>query len=237
MASGASLRWFWGWSDGGAGVFPMDSTIPDSNGNGVEDPEDENYCFGLVGWGLNPTDLRPDGEDPTVLDDTKARDWLAAATMKFSTTRDGVFIAMHNYNRFSAWETLPDGRELCTQLEVPTPGWSNDAESVWSDSTFQQAYPFPVLTLGSTGLPDPAVPGGFVTHVAGSTALADPEWDDCTWPDTFEPDLAPIEDTPADFGGRSSTLGQTWRFGAHPELDLRMTLTTNQARGFCPEGE
>lgn len=236
MKSGALLRWFWGYASG-AGVFSLPPTEPDSNGNGVYDIEDENYGYSLGGWGLDPYALRPDGTDPTRLDDTFARDWLGIAAMKFSTTRDGIPISTANYSRCLAWsDPADDGSRWCTEQGPPVYGWQNDVQNTWWDSSFTQAYPFPIVTLGSTGLPDPDIPGGIVPLVAGTAALADPEWDDCAWPTTFVPDRAPMEDTPADFGGVADLAGDTWDF-AKPDapVDLRAVLSTNQARGFCSE--
>jgi hypothetical protein len=235
LGNGVGIDWFWGFSTG-AGVFSMPPTEPDSNANGVYDIEDENYGFALGGWGIDPYALRPDGTDPEDPDDTFARDWIASMAIKFSTTRDGVPITTANHNRCESWEGPDDnGAFRCTEMGLPVYGWTNDVQNTWVDSTFTQAYPFPIATLGSTGLADPDIPGGVVPLVAGSPDLADPDWDDCTWPTTFQPDLAPMEDTPADFGGPASLWGQTWRFGKDGALDLRVVLNTNQARDFCPE--
>jgi hypothetical protein len=235
LTNGTQLNWFWGFSDG-AGVFSMPGDEPDSNGNGVYDIEDENYGFGLGGWDINPLALRPDGVDPADVDDTQARDWLGAMAVKFSTTRDGVPISTYNHNRCAAWEgPFDDGTYRCSEMGLPTYGFQNDVQNTWVDSSFTQAYPMPVATLLSTGLPDPKIPGGIVTLVAGSPALADPDWDDCTWPDSFVPDLAPMEDTPGGYGGPASLWGHTWRFDKESELDFRFGLNTDQARGFCPE--
>lgn len=232
--AGQVIDRFWGFSTG-AGVFSMQPDEPDSNGNGVYDIEDENYGYGLGGWGIQPYDLRPDGTDPTDADDTWARDWVGAMAIKFSTTRDGIPISVANFNRCTEWETpAADGSSRCLSMDPPTYGWMNDVQNTWVDSSFTVAYPFPVTTLGSTGLPDPKIPGGVSALVAGTPTLADPDWDDCTWPDTFVPDRAPMEDTPADFGGVASMSGQTYRFGRDPDLDLRVILNTNQARDFCP---
>lgn len=232
--AGQTINRFWGFSTG-AGVFSMQSDEPDSNGNGVYDIEDENYGYGLGGWGIQPYDLRPDGTDPTEVNDTWARDWLGAMSIKFSTTRDGIPISVANFNRCTEWETpTSDGSSRCLAMDPPTYGWMNDVQNTWVDSTFTVAYPTPITTLGSTGLPDPKIPGGVAMLIAGTPTLADPDWDDCTWPDTFVPDLAPMEDTPADFGGVASLWGQTYRFGRDDDLDLRVILNTNQARDFCP---
>lgn len=236
FTSGIDMRWFWGYATG-AGVFSLPPYEPDSNGNGVYDIEDENYGYSLGGWGLNPLALRPDGTDPTDVDDTFARDWLGTAAMKFSTTRDGIPISTSNFSRCVTWDgPFDDGTYRCTEQGPPIYGWQNDVQNTWWDSTFTQAYPFPIATLASTGLPDPEIPGGIVPLVAGSPALADPEWDNCAWPNTFVPDRAPMEDTPADYGGATSLLGDTWRYGKpDDDLDLRVLLNTNQARGFCSE--
>lgn len=235
LQNGAMLSWFWGFSTG-AGVFSMPSDEPDSNGNGVYDVEDENYGYPLGGWGLNPYALRPDGTDPNDANDTLARDWVGTMAIKFSTTRDGVPISVANHSRCADWsEPADEGVRRCLEMGPPTYGWQNDVQNTWWDSSFTQAYPFPVATLGSTGLPDPKVPGDVVALVAGTPTLADADWDACSWPDTFVPDRAPMEDTPADYGGPASLWADTWDFGKRGELDLRAVLYTNQARDFCPE--
>ncbi len=235
FVNGTSIEWMWGFASG-AGVFSLPPSEPDSNGNGVYDIADENYGFGLGGWGFDPYALRLDGTDPTSLDDTQARDWLATMAVKFATTRDGVPINTYEHNRCLEWEgPAEDGAYRCLAMGEPVYGWHNDVQNTWVDSDFTVSYAFPIATIASTGLPDPKIPGGIVPLVAGSPALADPDWDDCAWPDTFQPDLAPMEDTPADYGGPASVWGQTYRFGKDPDLDIRVVLNTNQARDFCPE--
>jgi hypothetical protein len=93
-------------------------------------------------------------------------------------------------------------------------------------------FSYPVTTLASTGLIDPDVPGGIVTHIAGTPALANPEWDDCSLPHTFVPDVASVEDTPHDWGGEAPLDAQTWRFDGKDE-DFRVVLNTNRPRGWC----
>lgn len=235
LQNAAKIRWFWGFSTG-AGVFSMPSDEPDSNGNGVYDIADENYGYPLGGWGIDPYALRPDGTDPDNVDDTFARDWVGTMAIKFSTTRDGVPISVADHSRCLAWsEPGDDGVRRCVEQGPPVYGWQNDVQNTWWDSSFTQAYPFPVATLGSTGLPDPKIPGGVVTLVAGTPALADPDWDACTWPDSFVPDRAPMEDTPANYGGPASLWADTWDFDKRGDLDLRAVLYSNQARDFCPE--
>ncbi len=238
IVDGLTIHYFWGFTPTGLGVISKPSGIPDTNGDGVTDLGDENFGFGLDGWGINPLALRPDGADPTVLDDTLARDWLAAAALKFSTTRDGVPIQLSNHNRCAdgAWEgPYDDGSWRCTTMSAPDGNWLDDANNTWFDSSFTRAYPMFLTTIGSTGLPDPDVPGGVVPEVAGSPTLANPAFDDCTWPDEFTADLVPYEDTPAAFGGRASLWGDSYRFGKDPDLDLRAVLSTVEPRGFCPE--
>lgn len=235
LQSGAEISWFWGFSTG-AGVFSMPSYEPDSDGDGSYDLDDENYGYPLGGWGINPYALRPDGTDPTRVGDTLARDWVGTMAIKFSTTRDGVPISVANHSRCLSWSgETDDGSLRCLEMGPPVYGWQNDVQNTWWDSSFTQAYPFPVTTLGSTGLPDSKVPGDVVALVAGTPTLGDPDWDDCAWPDTFVPDRAPMEDTPADYGGPASLWADTWRFGKSGGLDLRAVLYTNQARDFCPE--
>ncbi|HMV68366.1 MAG TPA: hypothetical protein PKA64_16075, partial [Myxococcota bacterium] len=229
------LRWFWLYSDG-IGIVSQPSVYPDSNGNGEVDPADENYGYGYGGWGLDPLALRPDGEDPDRLDDLQARDWLAAVSLKTATTRDGVPIHTYNHNRCDegAWEgPYDDGTWRCTSMHLPDLGFQNDVWNLWVTSEFLQAYPIPVTTLGGTGLPDPDIPGGVVPQIAGTPTLADADWDACSWPATFLPDKAPMEDTPGDWGGPASLLADTWRFDKPSDLDLRLLLSTVQPRGYC----
>jgi hypothetical protein len=235
MENGAELRWMWGWTPG-LGELSLPPIEPDSNGNGKYDIEDENYGFPLAGWGLDPFALRPDGTDPDDLDDTFARDWLATLTLKLSTTADGVIIGTYNYNRCAAWDG-PDetGAWWCREQGEPTYGFHNDGQSVWTDASFVSSYTLPMATIGSTGLPDPLVPGGVVTLIAGTDALANPDWDDCAWPHRFVPDWVPYEDAPGGFGGPTSLWGHTYKFGKDPDLDLRVVLHTNIERGFCAE--
>ncbi len=235
MEAGAELHTFWA-ATPGVGMVSMPSLEPDSNGNGKYDIEDENFGFGYDSWGLDPLALRLDGSDPDELDDTFARDWLATATLKMSTTMDGVPIDTFNHNRCTKWDG-PDanGAFWCREQGEPVYGWDSDGFSVWVDAAFAVTYQTPMATIGSTGLPDPLVPGGFVPLVAGSDLLADPDWDDCLWPHRFVPDWMPFEDTPGGFGGTASLWGNTYRFGKDPDLDLRIVLSTNVARHFCAE--
>lgn len=237
MRGGVNVRWFWGF-ESGAGVVSLPVRYPDSNGNGQVDIEDENYGFGYEGWGVNPYTLRPDGQDPTSTEDTQARDWLASLTVKTATTRDGVPVHTYNHSRCLEWEG-PDaeGSYRCLSMDIPDLGWQNDGQNTWTTSEFVQAYALPVATVASTGLPDPEIPGGFVPLLAGSPALADPDWDDCVWPYSFVPDIVPLEDTPGGFGGSASLWGQSYRFGKDPDLDLRVVLNTNQVRNFCEQGQ
>lgn len=74
-------------------------------------------------WGLNPYELRPGGTDPTNIDDTEARDWLATLALKTSTTRDGVLIVTYSQNRCADWQgPFDDGSYFCTATLPPEPG-------------------------------------------------------------------------------------------------------------------
>ncbi len=194
-------------------------------------------------WGFNPTDLRPDGSDPTVLDDLRARDYIAAYALKTATTIDGVVVWPFDNNRCDEddWEALDDGRSWC---EAPgawsslASGWSDDAFIGWWDSAGTEWYAMPLVTLVSTGTPDPSIPGGLAPHVLSSSTLADPQWEDCSWPDTFEPDLVRMFDSTPGAGtsGYATFDGQTWRFGRSDGPDVRIALATNERRSFCPTG-
>ena len=163
-------------------------------------------------------------------------EWLATITLKTATTIDGIFIYTYNHNRCDegAWEgPYDDGTWRCTSMHLPDLGFQNDVWNLWVTSEFLQAYPIPVTTLGGTGLPDPDIPGGVVPQIAGTPTLADADWDACSWPATFLPDKAPMEDTPGDWGGPASLLADTWRFDKPSDLDLRLLLSTVQPRGYC----
>ncbi len=235
---GTELRWAWeAYTSGGVISSPVDP--PDTNGDDVVDAGDDYYGYQYVSWGLNPVELRPDGTDPDVLDDTFARDWSAARAVKTATTQDGISILMANRSRCAdgAWDDLDgDGRFRCTQTEAPVGGWLGDLPHFRWDPRAGYTYPMPVVTLGSTGLPDPEIPGGVVVQVASAPILGDPDWEGCTWDDTFVPDRAVLPDAPLDYAGAGSLTADTWRFGGHPEQDLRVLLYTNHPRGFCPDG-
>lgn len=233
------IKYFWGFTPTGAGVISMPQIIPDTNDNGVTDLGDENYGFGLGGWGINPLALRPDGTDPEELDDTNARDWLATYNLKFSTAINGIPIHIFRHNRCAdgAWEgPFDDGTYRCTRLDAPNIDWLlEDVDNTWTDSSFTQAYAMPMATIASTGLPDEDVPTGAIPQIAGSPALANEDWEGCSYPHTFTPDLAPFEDSPGVFGERASLWGHTYRFGKDEDQDLRAVLVTNRLRDFCPE--
>lgn len=238
FTDGTEIRYAWeAYSSLGEVSYPVEPT--DTNGDGVVDAGDDYYGYQFGSWGLNPLALRPDGTDPTRLDDTFARDWFAAITVKTATTRNGISILMANHTRCAAdaWEDLDgDGQFRCTRTEDPVGGWLGDLPHFRWDDALGTTYPMPTVTLGSTGLPDPTIPGGIVAQVASAPTLEDPEWDGCTWNNTFVPDQAPLPDAPLAYTGAGSLTGDTWRFGGHPELDLRVLLYTNLTRDFCPDG-
>jgi hypothetical protein len=230
----------YGWEAYSAlGVIAYSTDPPDSNADGVVDAGDDYYGYAYGTWGLNPVQTRPDGTDPMVLDDTFARDWLGAIAMKTATTRNGIGIVMSNHSRCAAdgWEDLDgDGHYRCIRTEDPVAGWLADLPHFPWDADLATTYPMPVITLGSTGLPDPTIPGGIVPWIAGSPTLGDPEWDNCTWNNSFVPDSAPLPDTPLDYAGVGSTTSDAWRFGGHDDADIRIVLYTNITRDFCPDG-
>ncbi|MES2642905.1 MAG: hypothetical protein V4850_25700 [Myxococcota bacterium] len=236
VEGGVDLRYAWeayGW----LGVVSYPVEPDDSSGDGVVDAGDDYFGYQYGSWGLNPLHTRLDGTDATVLDDTFARDWLAAIAMKMATTRDGIGILMANHSRCAAdaWDDLDgDGTYRCTRTENPTAGWLGDLAHFAWDRGAGYSYPMPVATMGSTGLPDEKIPGGIVPWIASSPTLGDPEWDDCTWTDTFVPDRAPLPDTPLDYTSVGSTMADTFRYGGH-DTDIRVLLYTNFTRDFCPD--
>lgn len=237
LNNGTVLRWSW-LNSGNNGRISKPFTIEDANGDGVTDSLDPGFGYPTAAWGLNPHQLRPDGVDEDALDDTFARDWLATAVLKNATTMDGVSIITFNHSRCQAWDG-PDGegRYRCIDMGAPEAGWLNDALHYGADLGDGQiySYPVPITTIGSTGLPDPDVPGGIVPLIAGSQRLAEPDWEDCAWPSSFVADMAPYPDTAWDYEGAASQWGDTYRFGKDPDLDLRVVLNTTIPRHYCPE--
>jgi len=222
-------------SFGGIGQIsaPLYPTDCDDDG----DVDDDDWGCGYGGWGMSPVALRPDGSDPTNLDDTYARDWLGGVVTKMSTTRNGVPINNMNYSRCEAWVgPADDGSWTCVKNGKPRLGWFVDNHVFWYNHAHTMIQAEPMMTLGSTGLPDELVPGGFTPHLAGTAALANPYWDDCLWPHEFVADHIRTEDTPIDWSSPTSLDAHTYKWGKDPDQDLRMVLATPQARGFCPEG-
>jgi hypothetical protein len=222
-------------SFGGTGQISTPFVPEDGNGDGAIDDADWGLA-GHGGWGFNPRLLRPEGTNASDPDDTFARDWLAAVVLKTATTRAGVPINSMNYTRCEEWAgPHEDGSWTCVRNGAPKLPWFADNHVVWYDAAQTRITLSAMMTLGSTGLPDELVPGGFVPHIAGTASLANPFWDDCSWPHTFVPDHIRTEDMPHDWGGPASMDAHTYKFGKDPEQDLRVVLATPQARGFCPE--
>lgn len=191
--------------------------------------DDPGIGYASASWGLDPHALRPDGAD------TFARDWLALLALKTATTMDGVSITVANATRCTEWTEL-DGRAVCVTMGPPVEGWLNDALHYGATLADGQtySYPLPVVTIASTGLPDPDVPGGIVPLIAGSDHLASPHWENCEWPNSFLPDRVRLPDQPWDHSGPASAWADGWRFGREDALDFRLVLSTNIARGYCP---
>ena len=215
----------------------------DLDGNGEHDLNDVRMSESKA-WGFQPYELRPDGTDPSRLDDTYARDYIGALALKTATQYDGIPISPFITNRCAegAWEELADGRSRCTRLgphhlDAPV---ADDAYSVilqdpWSGRLARVSTP--VTTLASTGLPDRTVPGGVLIDVRGSTSLAKPGWEACAWPQTFEPDLTVLDAVPGLVGPSSPLMAQTYRIGKEaPGVEqVRIGLNTSYVRDFCPE--
>ncbi len=223
-------------SFGGIGQISAPTVLTDHDEDG--DLDDDDWGYGYGGWGMSPIALRPDGTDPTNVDHTYARDWLGGVVTKMATTRDGVPINNMNHSRCETWVgPHDDGSWTCTKNGEPEVGWYIDNHTFWFNRAATLIQAQPMMTLGSTGLPDPLVPGGFTPHLAGTADLANPDWDDCTWPHQFVPDHIRTEDIPLDWGGPTSLDAHTYKWGKDPDQDLRMVLATPQERGFCPEEE
>jgi len=160
--------------------------------------------------------------------------------LKMATWTDGILVNPVNHNRCAEedWQgPHADGTYSCDEPGAwSTIGWGDDALVSWWDQPAGEIYVFPLVTLATTGLPDPAVPGGLLPQVLGSTTLADEEWEACVWPETFVPDRVRLYDpAPATSReGYASFDGQTYRFGRDPDVDVRLFLATSQQRGFCP---
>lgn len=234
LDTGDTIRWAWKYIDND-GIMSHPTEYPDTNDDGVVDTNDFYTGFGSpYGWGLQPYDLRPDGSDPDVVDDTYARDWIAAFAVKTATTRTGIPINIATHNRCSAWEgPFDDGTWRCTQLTAPDEGYLNDVSATWGN--LYQIFSYPTATIASTGLADPDIPGGIVPLLAGSDRLALPDFDGCETAVTFTPDQAPFTENAPDWTTPGAIQGDTWRFEDR-DLDLRAVLSTNVTRDWC-DGE
>lgn len=223
-------------SFGGTGQISAPIFMEDGDGDG--DIDDDDWGHGYGGWGWSPVELRPDGTDPTDIDDTYARDWLAGVATKMATTRDGVPINDMTRSRCEAWVgPHDDGSYTCVEKGGPKLGYFMDNHVFWYNRAHTMIDVRPMITLGSTGLPDELMPGGFAPHIAGSDTLANPDWDDCTWPHRLVPDHIRTEDVPLTWSGHASLDADTYYFGKDPDQDIRMVLATTQERGYCPPEE
>jgi hypothetical protein len=205
------------------------SLLLDGSLAAVSAPVDTPY-----GWGLHPYEPRPDPNDPDAAPAPRPRDWIAGLTMKTASGIDGIIVHAFQTNRCAAWADLGDGTSRCDDVTPYATLW-DDGWVAWFDQAAGTTYPFPLVTLASTGLPDPSAPGGIFTHILGSTTLADRGWEGCAWPDTFAPDRMPLLDTaPPDGAAPSATFdAQTWRFGRPDDPGVVLALATSQRRGFC----
>lgn len=196
----------------------------------------------IGGWGFNPQTLRKDGTDPNVLDQTRAREWIAAMGLKTTTNISGVPIGVYNRNLCEEWQG-PDarGRYRCSQpffsdeagVLPPDPfEWSYDWGTFFIETTPARIEVINTVTLGATGFMDMTIPGGHIPEILGSPILADPDWENCTWPRMFEPDEMNNRDSEQEV---HTVTTQTYRFGKDPNLDLRVVLSTAWRRAFCFE--
>lgn len=230
--SGNELTWGWAHNPG-SGAVSNEYDLADTNGDGAIDDQDACFGFGCgYSFGLDPRESRPDGE-------SQVRDWLGTVVMKASTTINGISISVANHNRCAAdaWKQAPDGSFHCTRTEAPERDWLEDGEVYLSASG--ATVNFGATTLASTGLPDPAIPGGYVIHIAGGPVLADQDWEDCALPNQFVPDTTQVPESPGDWDGPQGLTVQTVRFdpdGGAPDQQLRVALNTNMYRGWCTAG-
>ena len=63
----------------------------------------------------------------------------------------------------------------------------------------------------------------------GAPTLADPDWEDCTWPNLFQPDEMAAY---SNYDPVYTHTTQTYRFGKDPEI--RMVIGSSWRRTFCP---
>lgn len=198
----------------------------------------------IGGYGLAPNTLRADGTDLTNIDHTRARDWLGALALKTTTTINGVPFALYNKNLCPPGDWR--GPDSMGRFHCRTPYFSDDTNPAPQLYDWQFDYGgfytainpvriemFPAVTLGATGRIDERIPGGHLPYILGTPVLADPEWENCAWPDQFTPD----EQTAYDIAqpGTPTFTMQTYRFGKDPRQDIRVVLATNWRRGFCFE--
>lgn len=228
------------WLGAGHGIISTPILHEDTNGDGIVGVGDANWGTVSVGWGLNPAQLRPDGTDLDSPNDTKAREWISALLLKVSTTISGVPVFGYNHNccEPDSW-VGPDerGRYSCTQLQNPQGGWLEDCIHLSADDFEGLTHARTMATIASTGLPDPIVPGGVVLHIAGSPALANPDFEDCRYPHTFEPDQLALPNVPDVYpeGETGALSAHTYRFGKDADQDIRFVMHSNWVRGYCPE--
>jgi hypothetical protein len=222
---------FWA-SDPGYGSLSSPLEYEDTDGDGEIGPGDDGFGFTRGGWGFPPWQERPDGS-------SKALDYIAAYTLKTSSRRDGAWVYVYNHNRCQEDSWIgPDehGAWRCGVTVEPEGGWHNDGEistREFADGTTAWTVT-PMATLATTGEPDPLIPGGFVIHVAGSPALANPDWEGCTHVHSFQPDLM-VYDKGLPGLDEGSILGNTYRFGKD-DSGIRMVLHASMERYYCPEG-
>lgn len=194
------------------------------------------------GWSLNPRDLRPGNTDPNDIEQTFTRDWISAAGLKTATTITGVPIMVINRNLCAedGWIGPDDkGRYYCERFAYSNENippdlnrWAYDFNVADTEGIDNSVIPF--VTLAATGGPDTSRPYGHMNHILGSPTLADPDWDNCRYPDIFYPDERANWDGVWNDGDPTFT-SQTYRFGKDAKFDVRMALATNWRRGFCAE--
>lgn len=179
-------------------------------------------------WDMHPNDLHHSGEP-------MARHYLSALVMKTATRKNGAQVAYVDGTRCveDSWQDLSDGRFFCGTVHDPPEDITWLTTAPLAGSFEGGRYQLPMLTLGSSGLSDPEVPGGLALHLAGSHHLEG--LDGCRYEQEVVPDLAVYPRELYDAEGPGEIVGDVYRFGKDDQ-DIIGVMYTNQRRDWCPGG-